>query len=116
MRTQAKLLEVVPFKNTELLNLVIFTYRLEFVKECVLSPYLSDSATITTTILVKNNYRKILSHIFNPKRKDFINHLFDLLRCQDLMAFQLLREIFRVAKSINVRFEGLFRLTRFTYT
>ena len=104
MKNQAKLLEVVPFKNPEMLSLIIFTYRLEYLKECILSPYLSDSAIITTTVIIKNNYRQILSHIFNPKKKDFINGLFDMLRAQELLAFKLLREVFRIAKSINVEF------------
>ena len=37
-------MEVVPFKsNPELLNLVVFTYRLEYIRECVLFPYLDDN-------------------------------------------------------------------------
>lgn len=42
--TKSKLLEVVPFRNTpELLNLVVFTYRLEYIRECILFPYLNDN-------------------------------------------------------------------------
>jgi len=41
--------------------------------------------------IIKGNYRKILNQIFNPKKKDFINSLFDLLRVQDVNAFKLLR-------------------------
>ncbi len=44
MMGECKLMEVVPFKsNPELLNLVVFTYRLEYVRECVLFPYLDDN-------------------------------------------------------------------------
>ena len=44
MTAKAKLLDVVPFRSTpELLNLVVFTYRLEYVRECVLFPYLNDN-------------------------------------------------------------------------
>lgn len=44
MSGRAKLLEVVPFRSApELLNLVVFTYRLEYVRECVLFPYLNDN-------------------------------------------------------------------------
>ena len=39
-----RLMEVVPFKsNPELLNLVVFTYRLEYIRECILFPYLDDN-------------------------------------------------------------------------
>lgn len=42
--SKSKLLEVVPFRNTpELLNLVVFTYRLEYIRECILFPYLNDN-------------------------------------------------------------------------
>lgn len=42
--SRSKLLEVVPFRNTpELLNLVVFTYRLEYIRECILFPYLNDN-------------------------------------------------------------------------
>ena len=41
---ECRLMEVVPFKsNPELLNLVVFTYRLEYIRECVLFPYLDDN-------------------------------------------------------------------------
>ena len=92
-----------------MLNLIIFTYRLEYVKECVLFPYLNDySFTCTNCVLldikkiIKGNYRKILNQIFNLKKKDFINSLFDLLRAQDVNAFKLLREIFRIGKNLFV--------------
>lgn len=110
MRNKSRLLEVVPFsKSGEMLNLIIFTYRLEYVKECVLLPYLNDYAFTCTNYvqskfikIIKGNYRKILNQIFNQKKKDFINNLFDLLRIQDVNAFKLLREIFRIGKTIYV--------------
>jgi hypothetical protein len=37
-----------------------------------------------------------------PRKKEFINDLFDHLRRQDVMAFKLLREIFRIGKNISV--------------
>lgn len=41
---QSKLREVVPFRsNPDLLNLVVFTFRLEYVRECILFPYLDDN-------------------------------------------------------------------------
>jgi hypothetical protein len=44
MQARSKLLEVVPFRSApELLNLVVFTYRLEYIRECVLFPYLNDN-------------------------------------------------------------------------
>jgi hypothetical protein len=105
-----------------MLNLIIFTYRLEYVKECVLFPYLNDySFTCTnyvcfsSTKIIKGNYKKILNQIFNPKKKDFINSLFDLLRVQDVNAFKLLREVFRIGKAIYVHHFS-YRLTMYTPT
>lgn len=44
MASQCRLVEVVPFKSTpELLNLVVFTYRLEYIRDCILFPYLNDN-------------------------------------------------------------------------
>jgi len=48
--------------------------------------------------IIRNNYKKIFNNIFNSKRRDFINSLYDLLRLQDLPAFKLLRELFRIAR------------------
>lgn len=104
--SKSKLLEVVPFRNTpELLNLVVFTYRLEYIRECILFPYLNDNGfgssgcvTVGLIQIIRNNYKKIFNHIFSNKRKDFINSLYDLLRMQDLPAFKLLRELFRIAR------------------
>ena len=44
VRSNSRLLEVVPFNNHhELLNLIVVTFRLEYVRECVLFPYLDDN-------------------------------------------------------------------------
>lgn len=55
--------------------------------------------------MIKGNYRKILTQIFNPRKKDFINDLFDNLRKQNVQAFKLLREIFRIGKYVYVVFK-----------
>jgi hypothetical protein len=51
-----------------------------------------------TMQIIRNNYKKIFNQIFHPKRKDFINSLYDLLRIQDVGSFKLLRELFRIAR------------------
>ncbi len=44
VKSNSRLLEVVPFNNHhELLNLIVFTFRLEYVRECILFPYLDDN-------------------------------------------------------------------------
>lgn len=70
MASQCRLVEVVPFKSTpELLNLVVFTYRLEYIRDCILFPYLNDNGFGSSGCIVRTNYKKIFNHIFNPKRR-----------------------------------------------
>jgi hypothetical protein len=55
---RSKLLEVVPFRNTpELLNLVVFTYRLEYIRECILFPYLNDNGFGSSGCVEMQTYR-----------------------------------------------------------
>ena len=117
---KSKLLEVVPFRYTpELLNIVVFTYRLEYVRECVLFPYLNDNGFGSSGCvdhfnikIIRNNYKKIFNHIFSNKRKDFINSLYDLLRMQNVQAFKLLRELFRIAR-VHYVYDEWIRCRRF---
>lgn len=50
MTTQSRLVEVVSFRNyVDLFNLIVFTYRLDYVRESVLFPYLNDNSFRVTS-------------------------------------------------------------------
>ncbi len=67
------------------------------------------------TQIIRNNYKKIFNHIFNPRRRDFINSLYDLLRHQKPPAFNFLRELFRIARIHYVKLPS-FRCPKYTST
>ena len=49
---QARMIPVVSFKNGELINLAIINYRLEYIRECVMMPYLNDYSFTTTARVI----------------------------------------------------------------
>lgn len=53
IQNHAKMISVVPFRNNDLLNLCIVTQRIEYLRECVLLPYLNDYSFTYTSIVIQ---------------------------------------------------------------
>lgn len=54
-----------------------------------------------------SNYKDtLINFVFNPKERDFLNEIFNLLRLQDVRAFRFLSEICRIAKLVDLLYVG----------
>jgi len=76
MKTKVKMISVVQFKSIDFINLCIYTQRIEYIRECVLLPYLNDySFTLTSIVSQISKLRsseaiinELLPKFLTPKR------------------------------------------------
>lgn len=88
MHNRVKMVSVVPFRNTDLLKLCIITQRIEYLRECVLLPYLNDYSFSFTSIVSLDSKLRLLETTINA-----LSHKFSIIRRRNsLMTYLIISE------------------------
>ena len=91
---------VAKIEDPEILRLIHLTYRLQYLKDCVLGHYLNERTLGIITIMVHNNYIEVIRHI--QSRKAVMSTLVEELRNNNLLALRMVNEICMLLKGLEV--------------
>ncbi len=92
--------QIASIEDPEVIRTIHLTYRLQYLKDCILGHYLNERTLGIITIMVHNNYIEVIRHI--QSRKSVMSSIMEQLRNKSLMALRMVNEICMLLKGLEV--------------